>query len=138
MMHLRRRLVIPVLAAVALGACVRTAPLQDGGGDFIGRGTLNQRADQVRRAGAELGWVIESRSPGLMRGTLNLRSHQAVVDIPYDTGRFAIRYAASTNLDYNGTLIHRNYNSWVQNLQAAIIAQSDADARAAAASPARR
>jgi hypothetical protein len=66
---------------------------------------------------------MEPQGPGLMRGMLNLRTHQAVVDIPYDTQRFSIRYVSSSNLDYDGNAIHRNYNSWVQNLQNAIVAQ---------------
>jgi hypothetical protein len=121
---LRRMLVLSAASAAVLGACARTAPIQEGGGEFVGHATLAQRADEIRRAGASLGWIMESQRPGQMRGTLNLRSHQAVVDIPYDTRRFAIRYASSTNLDYNGAVIHRNYNSWVQNLQNAILVQS--------------
>ena len=66
---------------------------------------------------------MEPLAPGLVRGTLNLRAHQAVVDIPYDAQRFGIRYLSSSNLDYDGRSIHRNYNSWVQNLQNAIMAQ---------------
>ena len=119
----RRGLILSTLGATALAACTRTAPIQEGGGEFIGRGTLSQRADQIRRAGAGLGWRMEPQGPGLMRGMLNLRTHQAVVDIPYDTQRFSIRYASSSNLDYDGRSIHRNYNSWVQNLQNAIEAQ---------------
>ena len=122
----RRTLLTAGLAAGALGACARTAPVYQGGGEFVGRGSLAQRGDEIRRAGAQLGWVMESQGPGLMRGTLNLRTHQAVVDIPYDQRRFSIRYAGSTNLDYDGTSIHRNYNGWVQNLQNAIIVQSGA------------
>lgn len=120
----RRGLVASTLGAAALVACAgRTAPIQEGGGEFIGPGTLSQRADQIRRAGAGLGWRTEPLGPGLVRGTLNLRTHQAVVDIPYDTRRFSIRYVSSSNLDYDGSAIHRNYNSWVQNLQNAIVAQ---------------
>ena len=119
----RRGLVLSTLGVVALAACARTAPIQEGGGEFIGRGTLSQRADQIRRAGAGLGWRMEPQAPGLVRGTLNLRAHQAVVDIPYDAQRFGIRYLSSSNLDYDGRSIHRNYNSWVQNLRNAIMAQ---------------
>lgn len=119
----RRGLILSTLGATALAACTRTAPIQEGSGEFIGRGTLSQRADQIRRAGAGLGWRMEPQAPGLVRGMLNLRAHQAVVDIPYDTQRFIIRYVSSSNLDYDGTAIHRNYNSWVQNLQNAIMAQ---------------
>ena len=113
-------------AILALAACARPSPLQEGSGDFVGRGTLAQRAAEIRRAGAGLGWVMQDQGPGLMRGTLNVRTHQAVVDIPYDTRRFSIRYVTSTNLDYNGSTIHRNYNSWVRNLQNAIVVQSGA------------
>ena len=124
----RRGLVVSILGATAFAACTRTAPIQEGGGEFIGRGTLSQRADQIRRAGAGLGWRMEPQGPGLVRGTLNLRTHQAVVDIPYDTQRFSIRYVSSSNLDYDGRVIHRNYNSWVQNLRNAIMAQPPAGA----------
>ena len=119
----RRGLAVTAFGAAALAACARTAPIQEGGGEFIGFGTLSQRADQIRRAGAGLGWRMEQQGPGLVRGTLNLRTHQAVVDVPYDTQRFLIRYVSSSNLDYDGQVIHRNYNSWVQNLQRAIMAQ---------------
>jgi hypothetical protein len=119
----RRGLVASTLGAAAPAACARTAPIEEGGGEFIGPGTLSQRADQIRRAGAGLGWRMEPQGPGLVRGTLNLRTHQAVVDIPYDTRRFSIRHASSSNLDYDGRVIHRNYNGWVRNLRNAIMAQ---------------
>ena len=111
------------LAAGALIAC-RTTPIQgELPGEFIGRAGLSERRDQIRRAGARLGWVMEPQGPGLIRGTLSLRDHQALVDIPYDSQRFTIRYAGSSNLNYDGANIHPNYNSWVQNLQRAIMSQ---------------
>lgn len=130
MTALRRGLILlPALgAAAALAACAHAAPIQDGGGEFIGRGTLSQRADQIRRAGAGLGWQMEPRGPGLVRGTLNLRTQQAAADIPHDTRRFVIRYVSSSNPGYDGTSIHRNHNSWARNLQNAILAQPVTDA----------
>ncbi len=116
-----------VASAATLAACARSAPIvARTGGEFLGRASLAQRGDQIRAAGAQLGWATEPRGPGLMRATLNLRTHQAVVDIPYDQQRFAIHYVTSSNLDYDGQNIHRNYNSWVQNLQNAILVQSGA------------
>ncbi|SDC93928.1 hypothetical protein [Belnapia rosea] len=114
-------------AVLALVGCARTVPIEQGGGEFVGQGSLAQRAAEIRRAGAGLGWIMQDQGPGLMRGTLNLRTHQAVVDIPYDTRRFSIRYASSSNLEYNGGTIHRNYNSWIRNLQNAILVQSGAN-----------
>jgi hypothetical protein len=69
------------------------------------RGTSAGRANQIKRAGAAQGWVVESRAPGLLRGTLSRRDQQAVVDIPYDARRFSIRYVRSSNLNYDGTNI---------------------------------
>jgi hypothetical protein len=122
------RAVPTVAAAVAGGAgiagCARTAPVQNvGGREFVGPGSLAVRANQIKRAGAGRGWQMEDVRPGLIRGTLHLRGHVAVVDIPFDTQRFSIRYADSRNLNYDGAVIHSNYNSWVQNLANDIVAQ---------------
>ena len=117
----------------ALAACVRTAPLhnvQDAA--FVGVAPLPRRAEQIKRAGASLGWVMEERQPGLMRGTLNLRTHQAIVDVPYDASRFSISYVSSTDLNYSGSaasqaggsMIHPNYNGWIENLEHKISAES--------------
>lgn len=111
------------LTAAAAAAC-RQAPLQrELSGEFTGRGTGASRADQIRRAGAAQGWVIETRAPGLLRGTLGRRSRLAVVDIPYDARRFTIRYAGSANLRYDGTSIDSDYNTYVQRLHRAIATQ---------------
>lgn len=122
-MSLSRRPMLLGLPVLALAAC-RPAPLQQGQGEFLTDATMAQRAIQIRRAGASLGWVIADAGPGRLRGTLDLRSHQAVVDIPYDRRRFSILYAGSTNLNVGNGMIHSNYNGWVRNLQNAIIRES--------------
>ena len=92
----------------ALAACVRVAPLRNvQNAAFAGEASLPQRAEQIKRAGASLGWVMEGLQPGLMRGTLKLRTHQAVVDVLYDAHRFSIRYVSSTNLNYSGPVAPR-------------------------------
>lgn len=121
----RRTLLLLGLTLPALAACGRQAALvSEVDGEFGGPGSLSERALQIRRAGASLGWSMSDAQPGLMRGTLNLRSHQAVVDIPYDRNRFSIRYVDSTNLNASPGVIHPNYNSWVQNLRTAIMRES--------------
>ena len=77
----------------------------------------------IRRAGAGLGWQIVPRAPGKIEGILVLRDHRAVVDITHDTKTYSIQYKDSSNLDYDGTSIHSNYNGWVQNLDKAIRTQ---------------
>lgn len=62
-------------------------------------------------------------APGKISGTLKLRRHVAVVDIPYDTQSYSIKYVDSTELNYADGNIHKNYNGWIQNLEKGIRAQ---------------
>lgn len=78
--------------------------------------SLDSVENAIRRAGASLGWQMRTIKPGLMVGTLNVRNHSAVVDVAYNTKSYNITYKDSSNLNYDGTNIHKNYNSWVQNL----------------------
>lgn len=66
---------------------------------------------------------MTEKAPGHIVGTLRLRSHQAVVDILYYTEIYSITYLDSLNLKYDGKSIHKNYNSWIQNLSNGIHAQ---------------
>jgi hypothetical protein len=77
----------------------------------------------ITRAGVGLGWQMKPIAPGKMEGTLLIRDHKAVVDITYDLKTYSIRYKDSTNLNYDGTNIHRNYNGWITNLDKAIRSQ---------------
>jgi hypothetical protein len=111
-----------MLVALGLGACTR--PIYNvARRGFATSGTLEQRAEQIRRAGTGLGWQMDPVRPGLTRATLNLRSHVAVTEIAYDEQGFSIRYLDSRNLDYDGTSIHKNYNGWIENLERAISQQ---------------
>lgn len=77
----------------------------------------------IIRAGVGLGWNMKSKKPGHIRGTLFLRSHVAIVDIKYTKKSYNITYKDSQNLNYDGTNIHKNYNSWVRNLNRRIQVQ---------------
>ena len=111
------------LVGTAAAACRQVPVQQELGGEFSGRGSSAMRADQIRHADAAQGWIIDTRAPGLMRGTYSRRDQQAVVDIVHDARRFTIRYAGSTNLKYDGRSIDNNYNNYVQRLQRAILEQ---------------
>lgn len=84
-------------------------------------------ADEVKiailRAGATLGWQMREVRPHEIEGTLYLRNHMAKVSIPYSAQSYSIVYKDSLNLLYDGTNIHKNYNGWIRNLDAAIKAQ---------------
>lgn len=82
--------------------------------------SLDDVEKAIVRAGAGLGWQMRKIKPGLIDGTLYLRSHVAEVSIPYSTQEYSIRYKNSQNLNYQAGQIHKNYNSWVQNLDNAI------------------
>lgn len=86
--------------------------------------------EQVRaaivRAGSSLGWQMKEDGPGMLVGTLNLRTHTAVVAIPYSPRAYSIQYRSSVNLDEKGGTIHKNYNGWIQNLTRGINAQLSA------------
>ncbi|MEX0693026.1 MAG: hypothetical protein WD075_01150 [Rhodospirillales bacterium] len=86
--------------------------------------SLAEAEKTIKLAGASLGWQVKQASPGKLIATLPIRTHVAIVDITHDTKQFSIMYKDSTNLDYDGTNIHSNYNGWIQNLQKAIVARS--------------
>ena len=119
-----------LIAVAALAGC-HTMPIQNVSDapavNAAGR-TLNQ--DQVRgaivRAGAALGWQIRDDGPNRLVGTLMLRTHTAVVEIPYSARSYSIKYRSSVNLDEKDGQIHKNYNGWIQNLTRGINAQLSA------------
>jgi hypothetical protein len=77
----------------------------------------------IVRAGTILNWQMKPVKPGLIVGTLYLRDHMAMVDINYDTKTYSITYKDSSNLKYDGTNIHKNYNGWIDNLDRGIRTQ---------------
>lgn len=110
------------LAAFGLAACTR--PIQNvERQNFATSGTLEQRQEQIRRAGAGPGWQTDPVRLGLTRATPNLRSHVAVSEIADDEQGLSIRYADSRKLEYDGTNIRKNDNGWIENPERAISQQ---------------
>jgi len=85
-------------------------------------------AEQVKlsivRAGAALGWKVVEDKPGVLIATLEIRKHQAIVEIPYSTTKFSITYKSSINLDESNGQIHKAYNGWILNLTKGINTQA--------------
>lgn len=111
--------IIVLLLAFALAGC-RGAPIHNVKGSPIPSNVevknLEKVTKAIQRAGAELGWKMEIKEPGHIIGTLNIRTHQAVVDINYSKSGYDITYRDSVNLEHTGNNIHSNYNDWVRNL----------------------
>ena len=128
MSYLSRRFALLVGAMLIVAACtgtpvynVESQPLAVSGNPSLG---AVERA--IRRAAANRGWTVKKLGPGRMEGRLALRRHVALIDITYTRSTLSITYKDSQNLNYDGKTIHKNYNSWVQNLAKDINAQVSA------------
>lgn len=111
-----------VLAVILLGACSTSQPVHNLPANRVNVAQCeDQVGDAIIKAGLSRGWLMRKERPGLIRGQLNLRQHQAVIDIPYGSRDHAINYVSSINLADNGEgSIDRNYNRWAQGLNQAI------------------
>jgi hypothetical protein len=117
----------PLLGFVLLGlaACGPTAVYNVRSTAFSPpQATQEQRGEQIKRAGAGLGWTMKESGPGRLDATLIQGSQRAVVDIRFDATSFALLYADSAGLHYDGTRIDPLYNDWVERLEDAIVALS--------------
>jgi|CXWL01.1.fsa_nt_gi hypothetical protein len=104
---------------------VKDAPVKTLSGKEL---TSDQVTKAIVLAGMGLKWEMDVAAPGHIIGTLNLRSHQAIVDITYNTKIYSIAYKKSRGLmqvNEDGTAIgiHPNYNGWIENLDNAIRTQ---------------
>ena len=113
------KLALAALLAVLLVACAQPVRNVDGVQVVASKPdhSLEDVTLAIRRAAGALGWRTEVESPGHVVASIALRTHTASVDIRYTTQRYSIQYRDSTNLGYDGTNIHKNYNGWIQNLE---------------------
>ena len=120
--------VAALVAAAVLVACQTSAPIQNVDKASVpANANKPLTAEQVRgaivRAGSALGWIMKDDGPGKITGTLMLRTHTAVVDIPYSASNYSILYKSSVDLKEANGQIHKNYNGWITNLTRGITAQ---------------
>ena len=122
-----KALVIAIAIATALlavSACVQHPIYQVQDAQVVTTSGKALTPAQVRQAivtaGTALGWTVVDAQPGKLEGTLNLRTHTAVVDIPYSATAYSIVFKRGDNLMVEGDKIHKNYNGWVQNLDRGI------------------
>lgn len=115
-------------ATLAQAACFRCEPIQNVvEAAVVSPSNKPLTQDQVKaailRAGAALGWQMKEAGPGKLAATIQLRTHQADIEIPYSAKTYSIVYKNSVNLDAADGQIHKNYNGWIQNLSKGISAQ---------------
>ena len=119
-MKLRTKL-ISLALLVALTGCAQVAirnvedtPITTASAQPL---TLAQVRAAIIRAGAGLKWQMKDEGPNKLIGTLVVRQHTAVVEIPYTETSYSIKYLSSVNLHEANGRIHKNYNGWISNLQ---------------------
>ena len=79
--------------------------------------TVDEVGKGILKAGAALGWQMKQIKPGHIVATFNQRQHTAVADVTYSAKSFSIQYKDSTELKYDGSTIHQQYNNWITNLE---------------------
>ncbi|MGE6158598.1 hypothetical protein ACPCT8_14860, partial [Aeromonas media] len=111
-----------ILTCALLAACSTSQPIRNMAVNPVPFNlTEEQVAKAIITAGIGKSWVMRKERPGLIRGQVNVRQHQAVIDIPYSARDYSINYVSSINLDDKGKgSIHRSYNRWVLGLNQAI------------------
>lgn len=127
-MWTRQILLVALVALVAMvGGCgFNVAPVLNYSGQPVVAPSnvnvgLNTVHDVILVAIADRGWTVDSDEPGRFYASISTGGHGAQVKIDYTTTAYSIEYVTSTaGLKYDGTSIHRRYNTWVKNLQQAI------------------
>lgn len=119
------RAIVFTLSALSLlllvSACARTQPILNieeepvitGSGEMP---SLLKVRGAIFTACRDKGWLINPREDGHIIATAHVRRHAAIVDISYTPAAYSITYRDSKVLLYDGQMIHRNYNKWVQLL----------------------
>ncbi|NUF48718.1 hypothetical protein [Gilliamella sp. ESL0250] len=66
-------------------------------------------------------WKMDVIDSNTIRGRLFNRKFEAVINIPYSASSYSINYVSvSNNLKNSHGEVHRNYNRWINNLDAKI------------------
>jgi hypothetical protein len=84
---------------------------------------LGEVGNAIVRAGVLLNMTMRKVRPGLITATYAPGGLSATMEIKYDTRQYSITYKDSQGLKYDGTGIHKTYNTWVQRLDQGIRAQ---------------
>jgi len=68
----------------------------------------------------ERGWTLESQKEGSIIAVLNARSHMVKINLVYNSNEIGAYYLDSINMNFDGEMIHKKYNTWIKNLFASI------------------
>ena len=104
-----------------LGAC-QTAPIYEPTGIILPSGFTQVEAKDVILSALESpsmirrGWMVKEIQEDKVVAILNVRTHQATIDIFFNDSSITPRLASSENLLQKNGKIHRNFNRWLSIL----------------------
>ena len=115
---------ILLASIVAFIGCGSGSPIVNYNNSPIQAAAGKKNQKNIRRAiilaGTSTGWQMREVSQGMIVATRFSSGRMAKVDIKYTTESFNITYKDSSNFHYDGTNIHKTYNSWVKQLHKTI------------------
>jgi hypothetical protein len=77
--------------------------------------------DAIIRALIARTWVVDADEPQSITASVSRSGHSATVRIVYGTNSYSIQHAGSSpGLKFDGVMIHKRYNHWVDRLRASI------------------
>ncbi|EGE2516295.1 hypothetical protein DRW31_01610 [Shigella dysenteriae] len=100
----------------ALAGCARTAPIDQVHSTVSAGHTQEQVKKAILKAGVERKWIMSEAGQGIIKARQQSHDHSAEIRINYTASSYDINYENSQNLQASGGQIHKNYNSWVRNL----------------------
>ncbi|WP_410012873.1 hypothetical protein [Sodalis sp. C49] len=116
-MNLLKPAVVFFVCILALAGCARTAAIANVTTPLAAHYSDDRVKNAILQAGLARQWKMTPVQPGIINGRLDLRGHQADIQIVYSATGYKINYITSKNLLADGKgHIHRNYNNWINNL----------------------
>ena len=103
-----------IVLSILLAGCNRVQPIMNiEESPVVYDLTAKQVKLAILTAAQNKGWIVKDLSSNKLKAEVFVRSHYAVVHIPYNAKFYSIIYSNSSNLLHNGSNIHRNYNKWI-------------------------
>jgi hypothetical protein len=118
---MRKVVLLLLISLFALSCAHRVQPIYDA---EISVPPNTQREDiskAIRGSLVARGWTVTKEEQDMIESQIHVRSHTAVIRIPFNETFIRIKYVSSDHLLYSqegGTpSIHRNYNKWIKLLE---------------------
>jgi len=117
-------IVLLALCIMLFATSCRTAPIYNVNNAPVPTGleagknlTIQEVHNAIVEGGAKRGWKMQTVNEGHLVAKLNVRSHEAEVDINYSVNNYSIVYKGSVNLKEANGKISSSYVTWIHNLE---------------------